>query len=285
MTNANEMRGGRPSPAARWWVGIGAVWFLLAAGYTLSAGVDLLGRQEETIVRRFTTAQFDGTSAGQPDGEPAGQSADTLDTLDVRTDGDIIVIGADTDVVTVERRTTHGVKPFTADERVAGSTLSLSGDCPAMSSFCTVQFTVTVPRAMTVSARSHGNSIRVVGISGSVTADSGGGHLQVDDAKGAVTAISGGGEVRLRRLSGDTELDIASGGGRIEATFDAAPSDVRIRSGGGDIRVEIPRTDAAYRLEATSNGGSSRITVRTDVDSARVIDVNSDGGTLQVLAR
>ncbi len=277
MNDAVEQGAGRMSSAARRWVVVGAAWFLLAASYTVWAGIDLLGRQEETIVRTFSTSQHNVASAAQQGG--------ALDTLDVRTDGDIEVIGADTDVVTVERKGTRSVKPFRVEERVMGTTLSLAGECPKMSSVCSVQFTVIVPRSMSVKARSNGNSIRVVGVSGAVMAESTGGQLRLDDALGDVTANSGGGEVRLRRLSGNTELNVASGGGGVDVSFASAPSAVRIDSAGGDIRVEIPRTETSYRVEASSNGGSSRITVRTDAESARIINVNSGGGALQVLAR
>ena len=65
--------------------------------------------------------------------------------------------------------------------------------------------------------------------------------------------------------------------------FDSAPNHVKANSNGGRINVSLPDDGTAYRVGAHTNGGSTNVGIRTDPASIRTIDVETNGGDIDVL--
>ncbi len=86
-------------------------------------------------------------------------------------------------------------QPPAVQQSLSGGHLSLS-DPACANSRCSVDFVITVPARVTVSAASGGGPLRVFGVAGAVL-DSGGGPVQAGQVTGPLTATSEGGAVLL----------------------------------------------------------------------------------------
>jgi hypothetical protein len=178
---------------------------------------------------------------------------------------------------------------------VSGGRLSLS-DPACNQSDCTVDFDVTVPPGVTVTASTEGGPLAVSGTAGA-TLDSGGGPVQAALIAGPLTVNTAGGPLSLRGVSGPLHAetdggtllgqDIASatatittGGGDAVVTFAAAPQNVSVSSDGGLAIVAVP--GGPYRLTADSDGGPQSVDIATDPTALPSITIYSGGGPLRV---
>ena len=80
----------------------------------------------------------------------------------------------------------------------------------------------------------------------------------------------------------DGDVDVAVNGGRVDLAFDSAPSHIKASSNGGSINVRLPDDGSAYRVGTHTNGGSTNVGIRTDPASKQTIDVETNGGNIDV---
>jgi hypothetical protein len=208
-----------------------------------------------------------------------------ISALEVHASGTIrVVAGTGDRVVVTERIESSLTAPRRSEELVDGRLVLRSSCPPAISTFCSVSYTVEVPPATALLLRSSGGGIRVDGIDGLVDAHSSGGGVRVRGGSGALRLSSSGGGVTV--LGGrSTTIDASSSGGGVRLELAVAPDDVSADSSGGGVTVEIPRTDAVYAVDASASGGSTRVEVRTDPLGERRIRARSSGGGVTVRYR
>jgi hypothetical protein len=109
-----------------------------------------------------------------------------------------------------------------------------------------------VPRSLKMTMlESHGETIQVFDLNGSLQAVSAGGELQVDRVEGDVVVRTGGGQVRLGRIG--RKVDCYSGAGRIIA--DSIGGAAELNTEGGDISVK----EARGVVNASTGGGNIHI--------------------------
>jgi hypothetical protein len=266
------------------WRLIGGLLVVVALPYGVYSLVDVSVRRVDHVTATRSAAPSGGTA---------------LTALDVRTDGKVFVTAVDGQDVMISTRIERGLRRPRVSQRVEGDTLILRGSCPAIGSFCSVGYTVRVPRGMRVNVSSSGGSVTIDGTSSTVTASSSGGGVTlrrttgtasasssgggvtIDGTSGPVTATSSGGGVRAVALR-SSKVSASSSGGGVRLTFAVAPADVRAASSGGGVRVELPKGDATYAVDASASGGGTSVGVRTDPASSNRIRVRSSGGGVTV---
>ena len=122
----------------------------------------------------------------------------------------------------------------------------IGSSCPLrlLTPSCGIDYLVHVPSAVSVELHGSGLTAELVGIGGA--------------------------------------LDVSINGGDVDATFDEAPTAIKTRANGGDIDIVVPDDGLAYRVDASSNGGSTEVGVRTDPESDRTLDLHTNGGSIRV---
>jgi hypothetical protein len=258
-----------PPPSAvgrRLWIVFGSVFAVAALAYFTFTAVGLVA-----FARTSTHDVF------------AGDTARTVTRIDLRSDaGSARVIGSDRDDIVVDAKVTYGLQKPGNETRIEGDTLVVDSSCSAWSNtWCNVDYTIYVPRGVSVLARASGGGLRIEGIDGPVDASSSGGGLRLSDTGGNLRLASSGGGVRGERLRSRV-VDADSSGGGVRLTFDEPPLTVHADSSGGGVTVEVPGP-FPYNVDADSSGGGVDVSgVRHDPTSERSISVDSSGGGVTV---
>lgn len=231
-----------------------------------------LGIRRMTLVATALTAGFLMTGCNVDKEGSKSESAsyeitDKVTALDVRTPGgDIKVVAGDQDTIRVTEKLTYsGDKPKT-EHTTSGGTLRLgAGEGCAKegeASKCKVDYTLEVPRALAAVLDSRGGNVQVTGLAGALEVKAGGGKVNADN-------------LASKRLT------VEANGGAISAGFASAPETVNINTHSGDVSVQVPSAEA-YAVKATTNGGSEKVSVKTDPASTRKITLHTDGGNVQL---
>ena len=189
----------------------------------------------------------------------------------------------------------QGTHPPVLTQSVSGGRLSLS-DPACSDSGCTVDFDVTVPADVTVTASTGGGQVVVSGIAGANLASSGG-PVRATLIGGPLSVNTGGGSLMVRGLSGPLRAEtdggpltaqdlaaatatITTGGGPAMVTFATAPEKVSVSTDGGPATLAVP--GGPYNLTANSDGGPQSVRIATDPTALPSITVSSGGGSLLV---
>jgi hypothetical protein len=274
---------GRPplTPARRWVLAIGVVLSLVLIAWGALMLVNLLGRttEERSATLPATGGRLVVSSSG----------------------GAVRVVSADVDDIRVVSRLRYGLSAPRLRQDSGPDGVHLAASCPWYSSYCSVDYEVTVPTGMAVRADSSGGSITVRGISGAVETASSGGSITVADSTGGVRARSSGGSVTVSAATGSVDLESSGGsilgdrlragevhaessGGGVRLIFAVPPDLVEASSSGGGVEVLLPRVAGGYRVDASSSGGDRVVEVPTDPASAREVSARSSGGDVRVLS-
>ncbi|NGO07972.1 hypothetical protein G5C60_10000 [Streptomyces sp. HC44] len=169
---------------------------------------------------------------------------ETVSALDVESNGGLIELVASdrTTVQVTEKFRYSGGKPKT-EHAVSGSTLTLkTPGCSSDSSPCEVSYRLEVPRTLSVTLASEGGAVEVTALAGNLTVD--------------------------------------TDGGSADAAFSAAPDTADVRTSGGDLSLRLP--GGPYAVDADADGGTEKVTVKTDPASARKVTAKSGGGDITI---
>ena len=106
---------------------------------------------------------------------------------------------------------------------------------------------------------------------------SGSGDVTVTGATGDVDLTSHHGSIAATRLRSQYAR-ASSDHGSIRLGFATAPMQVVASASHGDATVVVPRTGEAYRVDLSSDHGSTDAAVRTDPTARRTIELSSQHG-------
>jgi Toastrack DUF4097 len=249
------------------WVVLGSIFVIASVGWGAVQAGSLLAFDRERFRMAFTALE-----------------GSTITMVDIDNDaGSVRVIGSDdAEGVTVDGKIIRGFTRPKHDERVAGGTVELDARCDAsLSGLCSLDYVVSVPRDVTVKVRASGGGIRVFGVDGPLDLSSSGGGVHVERATGDLTLRSSGGGVTATQLE-SARVDAQASGGGVRLEFDDEPRSVTASSSGGGVTVVVPRTDADYRIDASSSDGGFDTEVTRNDNSNRSITVHSSGGGVTV---
>jgi hypothetical protein len=127
--------------------------------------------------------------------------------------------------------------------------------------------------------------VEVSNVHGFLDLESDGGSVEVRGGESdSVRLDSGGGSIEVTGLSA-ASIEANADGGGVLLDLAGAPISVIASSNGGDVEIVLPDTTDAYRVDVTSNGGSTSADVRTDPASDRTITASSNGGDVVVRYR
>jgi hypothetical protein len=254
------------SVAQRRWLAGGSVACVVLLASTLSNAVDLVAHDDEVLI-----------------GEVA---AGGVDTVEISTEnGDVVVIGADVETITIRAALSHGLRPTGTTQELDGGRLVLRADCPLVPNvWCRVDYRIEVPRQAAVETHSRHGQIEVTGVDGAVVAATGHGAVEVRDLGGPVTLSTRQGDLDATDLRSPA-VEATTGHGRVLLVFSEPPEAVEARTGNGRVDVEVPDGPVTYAVDAGTGGGDTTSAVRTDPASGRTIAAHSDNGDVAVRYR
>jgi hypothetical protein len=222
-------------------------WRILASVLTIAAllwgvlsVVNVLAHGERRLTRTFTGP---------------------IAAVEVSTDrGSVRVIASDRDDVEMSAYVSDGLGGTDHSARVRGTRLLIDGECSfPVAYWCTASYTLRVPR-----------NVRVVLWSGS-------GDVSVTGLRGAADLTSQHGDVSAARLR-TRFLHANANHGSISLRFAAEPEQVLASSSHGDVSVVLPRGTAVYRVDLSSDHGSTDNGLRTDPTARRLVQLSSEHG-------
>ena len=276
---------------------------LMVAAGSVACSIDVRGNEASTREeKRFTVS-----------------ATDPVD-LTIRTfDGAIAVRSWDKDevLVEIERRAPDqsAAEALVVNQSQEGNRIAIeapgAGNQRNVISFGverSVNFTVTVPRRVTLEARTSDGLIDVRDLQGTLDLNSGDGRIETSNIEGRLKAHTGDGSIHVDQAKGAVDADSGDGsieiGGRLDelavrtgdgtVRVDAGDgstmkSDWRITTGDGGISLRVPDGFNAA-VDASTGDGSVRIEGVSDAprngdepDRRRVVgQLGSGGATLRL---
>jgi len=252
-----------PSPGARRaWRVVGALLAVLALGWGTLQVVVLLAHSERSFERVLT-----------------GDVGEVRVSIDA---GSLRIVATDGPEVRVSARVSDGLVSTDHREEVEGSAVVLESSCPpVLSTFCSIDYVVEVPRSVSVRIRTETAPVTVTGTRGSLDVGTDTGAIRLIDTDGDVVARTDTGAVTLDDVVA-ARTDVRTDIGSVTASYLEDPRSVVVRTDTGSVEIVLPDADTTYRLEADSGNGSVTTPVRTDPDAQRSVDVRSDVGSITV---
>lgn len=244
------------------WLVVGSiVTVVVIAGATLNA-VGLVAREQVTV-----TDEVD---------------AEGIDAIDLQVDsGSIEVVGADTDVISLEVDLTHGLRRTGHEVYPDDGTLVVRSSCPFLSQWCDADYRLVVPSRLAVRASLDDGFLAVRDIDGPVEADGDDGTVSLVRLSGDVVAGTDNGSVVGTGLRSGV-VDADSDNGSVRLTFAEPPRNIEATTDNGSVEVVVPDDDTTYLVDIDSQHGSTDIGVRTDPDSDRLIRGRTQNGNVTV---
>lgn len=189
--------------------------------------------------------------------------------------------GGSTGRVDVTRHLTWG--PFGAqpvpDESVQAGVLSLSAGCRGFLTWCSIDYTVSVPDGTAVAVDQGSGAVRLSGQFGAVAAKTGSGSVTVSGAGDSVRLETGSGGISGNGLQ-SLQVYAHTGSGGIDLDLARAADSVRAETGSGGVTVRVPQ--GSYAVTVRTGSGGQRIGVANDPSSAHRIDASTGSGSVSV---
>jgi hypothetical protein len=188
----------------------------------------------------------------------------------------------------------------TFSSRSAASGLTLHSQCWSWAGFCSLKYEITAPAALPLTVFDGSGNLNVSGFRGHVTLSNDSGELGASDLAGTISLSNGSGDITASDLNGDgvqlsdgsgnifvgglAATDVAgnNGSGDITLTFTKVPRQVNVTDGSGNITLVLPGGPTLYHVEASSQSGSSNVSVKQARSSPYVIIASSGSGNVKV---
>ncbi|WP_347358728.1 DUF4097 family beta strand repeat-containing protein [Bdellovibrio sp.] len=146
---------------------------------------------------------------------------------------------------------------------------------------CTTNFTILVPKVISLDIKNGSGDISVTGTKGEIDFKIGAGHLTVDADVHELEGSSGSGEITVKSLSGDVDLKMGSGSAKI--TYAAVPASGKfdLKSGSGTVELTMP-ADAKFTTSFISPAGKMTNEVGETAGSKFKVSVKSGAASLHI---
>lgn len=171
-----------------------------------------------------------------------------------------------------------GAQPV-PNESLHTGVLSLSAGCSGLLTWCSIDYTVSVPDGTTVAVDQGSGAVRLSGRFGTVTAKTGSGSVAVSGAGDSVRLETGSGGISSNGLEA-SQLYAHTGSGGIDLDLARAADSVRAETGSGGVTVRVPQ--GSYAVTVRTGSGSQRVGVATDPGSPHRIDASTGSGSVSV---
>lgn len=244
---------------------------LAVATTSVACSVDLRGSQVSTRdEKRFTVSST----------EPVDLRLNTFDgTLTVRSWDKNEVF------VEIERRAPDqsAAEALVVNQAQDGNKITIEAPSPTerrtvnFNNGHSVNFTVMVPRRVTLEARTGDGSITIDDLQGAVDLNSGDGRIIASRLDGQLKAHTGDGTIRIEQLAGKVEADSGDGSIEIAGRLD----ELAVRTGDGPVRIEASN-GSAMKNDWRITTGDGRVALRLPSDFNASIDASTGDGTVHV---
>ena len=223
-----------------------------------------------------------------------GQSRVTIDNADATVrpgPGDKISLSGDL---------RGSLAPPSFSSRSGASGLILHSQCWAWAGFCSLKYDITAPAGLPLTVFDGSGDLNASGFRGHVALSDGSGDVGASDLSGTISLSTGSGDINASALNGDglqlsdgsgdivvsgiAATDIAGndGSGDLTLTFTKVPRHVDVTDGSGDVTLVLPQGPVSYHVKASSQSGSTNVTVRQALSSPYVIIARSGSGDVTV---
>jgi hypothetical protein len=206
-------------------------------------------------------------------------------TAEVATDGKVTVEGTRTAKGSTDEAAKENLAKIEIREEVSGDRVRVESRPPRLSGFGghEVEWTIKVPKGMTVDLRTVNGGVRLTGLEGEVHAKTTNGGVRgtVRTRVLEASSVNGGIQIDLEGAldtSATVDLETVNGGIELGLAADSKAT-LSARAVNGGVKVtdlEVQRTDEAAaseskrRLEGTLNGGGARINISTTNGGVRI---------------
>jgi Putative adhesin len=208
-------------------------------------------------------------------------------------DGHVVVTTGSGDGVTVHRVLHYQSGTPHPTQHLANGTLTFDKGC----SRCRVDYDLTVPATVAVTARTDSGRINVTGVAsadthsdsgtvtvrhvaGVVSARTDSGSIALQDIGGALHASTDSGSIRGTAMHVPT-MNASSDSGSIRIDFTTPPQNVRATNDSGSVRLTMP--GGPYNVDVGTDSGGRNVTVPTDLNSQAKIYAHTDSGSVDIL--
>lgn len=156
------------------------------------------------------------------------------------------------------------IDPTVSVVQSGGSTV-LRSACtgPSWIDPCEVEWEILVPAASDVDVQTSVGEVLVAGISGAVRAETSVGDVDLADSR-------------------STEVTVHTSVGDIDITSLVAPDSVQGTTSTGDVRLTVPDSGDAYRVDLDTSVGETHNQVGDDPSARKVITVSTSVGDIYV---
>lgn len=175
--------------------------------------------------------------------------------------GSVDVTGSARSTVSVSQQAAYSSAPPKATHVLRGTTLTMSYTCPA-ELVCSMSYNVAVPQGVAVTVSTNAGAVTLTSLAGTVSAHADAGLITGVDLRSPVATFT-------------------SDAGGIIAGFSVAPRSLTATTNVGAITLTVPGS-VAYRLNARTFVGASKVTVRSDGASPHSISARSDVGAISI---
>lgn len=145
---------------------------------------------------------------------------------------------------------------------------------------CGVAFTITVPRAASVTINEHTGKVTVASVAGDVSVSDDTGMISLTDLSGDVSVHDGTGAISGTGLSA-ARASFSDRDGMTELTFTAPPRQLIAESGTGMVSIRVP-SGTTYRVEASSKLGMVDDSVPQSAAATHMITATTGTGMVSV---
>lgn len=199
-----------------------------------------------------------------------------------------IVPGPVTRVVAVEQ---YNLQAPSLAHSLRDGLLRVSAPCPRPTGIlelglnnCSVDFVITVPRAVKVDARNSVGDIRVHDLRGAQTLHTDVGDVLADHvAASTLIASSDTGTVRLADVRAGS-VTLRSSSGKLVATLAAMPRTVVARNSDGDVDLRLPT--GTYAVDLHTDVGDTHVRGITNrSDARRTLTARTSAGDIRIVGR
>jgi DUF4097 and DUF4098 domain-containing protein YvlB len=252
-----------PLPGRPLWTIFGTIIAVAGLGWGAFNVIDLLAHGETTEDETF--------------------AAEDVSAISIDNDnGRVVVVGSDTEIVSLHAEISHGLRDTGFDWEVVDGVLEVEGHCPLFGSYwCDVAYRLEVPRDVDVVINSDNDRVTVSDVDGDVQINADNGRVELVRLSGMVHAETDNGRVEGDGLTSDS-VTAMSDNGRVELDFADAPSFVSAETDNGSIDIALPEVEEGYNVDTQTDNGSEDVAVLDNPSSPRTVEATTDNGSITV---
>jgi DUF4097 and DUF4098 domain-containing protein YvlB len=252
-----------------------SIWRAIAAAFTV--GIVIAG-----VLVTWSLLRPRGDVHTEPSTGTYNRPVSRLEFVDFEASDIAVVAGVDNEVrITRSLRWTGDTRPE-FDEVWADDQLTISHHCGnADSDDCSIRYTITVPRAITLKAETSAGDVSVRGVLGEIEISVVSGDVNMIGSAGNVTLTSVSGDIKVTESTSDSSM-LKAVSGDVSIRFTDTPREVAVETVSGDSNVTVPAGSGAYTVNVVTTSGDQRVSVQRGDVAERAILVESTSGDVTV---